>query len=173
MERIMVIGVSSGVGKSTFARLLGERLDMDVHHLDTFYWRPDWVEAPLEDFLADQEEVLALDQWILEGNYSNSIDLRLKHANTIIYLELPLHVCLYRVVKRRLSYRGKTRPDIGEGCEEKLDWPFLKFIITTYYSRKENLRNRLAEIQRNEPDKVIIILDSRKKIAAYFPNRKG
>ncbi|MGE6378413.1 topology modulation protein [Peribacillus muralis] len=173
MERIMVIGVSSGVGKSTFARLLGERLDMDVHHLDTFYWRPDWVEAPLEDFLADQEEVLALDQWILEGNYSNSIDLRLKHANTIIYLELPLHVCLYRVVKRRLSYRGKTRPDIGEGCQEKLDWPFLKFIITTYYSRKENLRNRLAEIQRNEPDKVIIILDSRKKIAAYFSNRKG
>ncbi|AOH53509.1 topology modulation protein [Peribacillus muralis] len=173
MNRIMVIGVSSGVGKSTFARLLGERLDIDVHHLDTFYWRPDWVEAPLEDFLADQEEVLALDQWILEGNYSNSIDLRLKQATTIFYLELPLHVCLYRVVKRRLVYRGKTRPDIGEGCEEKLDWPFLKFIITTYYSRKENMKKRLAEIRRNEPEKVIIILDSRKKISAYFPNRKG
>ncbi|WP_340372850.1 topology modulation protein [Peribacillus sp. FSL E2-0218] len=173
MERIMIMGVSAGVGKSTFARRLGDMLDMDVHHLDTFYWRPDWVEAPLEDFLAAQQEVLTQDQWIMEGNYSHSIDLRLKHADTIFYLELPLHVCLYRVLKRRLINSGKTRPDMCEGCEEKLDWPFLKFIITTYHSRKKSMKNRFAEIRRNEPDKVIVILDSKQKIEGYFLNGRN
>ncbi|MFD9626588.1 P-loop NTPase family protein [Peribacillus muralis] len=172
MGRIMVIGVSAGVGKSTFARRLGDILDIDVHHLDRFYWRSDWVEAPFEDFLAAQKQVLTHDKWIMEGNYGNSIDLRLKHAETIIYLELPLRVCLYRVVKRYLSFRGKTRPDIGEGCHEKLDWPFLKFIITTYYSRKKKMKNTFAEIKSNEPDKVIVILDSKPKIEGYLLNRK-
>ncbi|WP_285768426.1 topology modulation protein [Peribacillus sp. SI8-4] len=173
MKRIIVIGVSAGVGKSTFARMLGNILDIDVHHLDTFYWRPDWVEAPFEEFLAAQKEVLAHDKWIMEGNYSNSIDIRLKHADTIFYLELPLRVCLYRVVKRRLINEGKTRPDMREGCVEKLDWAFIKFILTTYHSRKKKMKSRLVEIQRKEPGKVILILDSKQKIEGYFLNGRN
>ncbi|MGE7904435.1 hypothetical protein ACQKNS_08500 [Peribacillus sp. NPDC094092] len=76
MERIMVIGVSAGVGKSTFARRLGDNLDIEVHHLDAFYWRPGWVEAPIEDFISAQKEVLSHDKWIMEGNYSHSFNLR-------------------------------------------------------------------------------------------------
>jgi adenylate kinase family enzyme len=94
----MVIGVSAGVGKSTFARSLGEALHIDVHYLDTYYWKPNWVEASLEEFSNVQHEVVNQDQWIIEGNYSNTFEIRTEHADTIVYIELPLHVCLYRIM---------------------------------------------------------------------------
>lgn len=106
----MVIGVSAGVGKSIFARRLGDDLNIEVHHLDTFYWKPGWGEATLEDFISAQKEVSSHDKWIMEGNYSHSFNLRSELAATIIYLELPLGICLYRVIKRWLSNLGKTRP---------------------------------------------------------------
>lgn len=173
MERIMVIGVSAGVGKSTFARRLGDHLNIDVYHLDTFYWRPGWVEAPLEDFISAQKEVLSHDKWIMDGNYSNSFHLRSKLADTIIYLELPLSVCLYRVIKRWLSNLGNTRLDMGKGCNEKLDWQFIKFIMTTYFPRKKEMKARFADLQKSAPEKLIVILKSRHEIEGYLWNMKG
>lgn len=173
MERIMVIGVSAGVGKSTFARRLGDNLDIKVHHLDTFYWRPGWVEAPLEDVISAQKEELSHDKWIMEGNYSNSFHLRSELADTIIYLELPLLVCLYRVIKRWLSNLGKTRPDMGKGCNEKLDWQFVKFIMTTYFPRKKDMKMRFADLQKSDPEKLIVILKSKHDIDGYLLNMKG
>jgi adenylate kinase family enzyme len=173
MERIMVIGVSAGVGKSTFARRLGNNLNIEVHHLDTFYWRPGWVEAPLEEFISAQKEVLSHDKWVMEGNYSHSFNLRSELADTIIYLELPLGICLYRVIKRWLSNLGKTRPDMAKGCNEKLDWQFIKFIISTYFPRKKEMKIKLANLQKSDPEKVIVILKSKPDIEGYLLNKKG
>ncbi|MFJ7471578.1 topology modulation protein [Peribacillus frigoritolerans] len=173
MERIMVIGVSAGVGKSTFARRLGDNLNIEVHHLDTFYWKPGWVEATLEEFISAQKEVSSHDKWIMEGNYSHSFNLRSELADTIIYLELPLGICLYRVIKRWLSNLGKTRPDMAKGCNEKLDWQFIKFIISTYFPRKKEMKNKLANLQKSDPEKVIVILKSKPDIEGYLLNMKG
>lgn len=169
MERIMVLGVSSGVGKSTFARTLGEKLDIDVYHLDRFYWEPGWKEATVNDFSKRQSDVIDKETWIIEGNYSNTYDMRAKRADTIIYLELPLRVCLFRVIKRRWEHRGKkVRPDIGEGCEEKLDWEFIKFIITTYRNRNKKMERRFREFQENGPEKNVIPLRSKQAIRKYL-----
>ncbi|MFA1713833.1 topology modulation protein [Peribacillus frigoritolerans] len=168
MERIMVIGVSAGVGKSTFARRLGDNLNIEVYHLDTFYWRSGWVEAPLEDFISAQKEVVSHDKWIMDGNYSHSFNLRSELADTIIYLELPLRVCLYRVIKRLLSNLGKARPDMAKGCNEKLDWQFIKFIISTYLPRKKEMKARFADLQKSDPEKVIVILKSKPDIEGYL-----
>lgn len=143
MNRIMVIGVGAGVGKSTFAHRLGELTGIEVTHLDRLYWHPNWVEAPLEEFRAAQEQIVQNERWIIEGNYSRTFDIREPSADTIIYLELPLLVCLYRVLKRRVLYHGKTRDDIGEGCEEKIDWAFLKYILKTYGTRKKKMIERI------------------------------
>lgn len=168
----MVIGVSAGVGKSTFARRLGEALHIDVHHLDTYYWKPNWVEASLEEFSNAQHEVVNQDQWIIEGNYSNTFEIRAEHADTIVYLELPLHVCLYRVIKRRVMNIGKTRPDMGEGCKEKIDWKFIKFIITTYYPRKRKMGERFNSFQSFGQPKDIITLKSKQEIHSFLENIK-
>lgn len=143
MNQIMIIGVSAGVGKSTFARRLGKLTGTEVTHLDRLYWKPGWVEAPAEEFSAAQREIVERDQWIIEGNYTSTIDIREPNADTVIYLELPLRVCLYRVVKRRIRYHGRTREDLTEGCPEKIDWAFLKFIVTTYGPRKKKMLERM------------------------------
>ncbi|MFC7392733.1 topology modulation protein [Scopulibacillus cellulosilyticus] len=172
MKRIMVIGVSAGTGKSTFARELGEALNIDVYHLDALYWKPGWIEAPLEEFEAAQREIVNRAQWIIEGNYTNTFDIRINHADTIIYLELPLYVCLYRVFKRWLMNIGKTRPDMGKGCKEKIDWQFLKFICTTYYPRKKKMAERLQEFQRIGTKKAAIALTSKQEINLYLESIK-
>lgn len=143
MNRVMVIGVSAGVGKSTFARALGKLTKIGVTHLDRLYWKSGWVEASAEEFSSAQREIVKRDQWIIEGNYTSTIDIREPHADTVIYLELPLRVCLYRVVKRRIQYHGKTREDLTEGCPEKIDWAFIKFILTTYGRRKRKMLERM------------------------------
>lgn len=143
MNKIMVIGVSAGAGKSTFARRLGELTGIEVTHLDRLFWKPNWVEAPPEEFSAAQQLVVQQERWIMEGNYAGTVHIREPHADTVIYLELPLRVCLYRVLKRRVQYHGKTRQDIGEGCKEKMDKAFLKFIVTTYSARKKTMMKRM------------------------------
>ncbi|MDO6450294.1 DNA topology modulation protein [Oceanobacillus profundus] len=170
MKKIMVIGVSAGVGKSTFAQKLGKELHIKVNHLDALYWKPNWVEATLEEFSEAQQEIVKQGQWIIEGNYSNTIQIRAKHADTIIYLELPLYVCLYRVVKRWLKNIGKTRPDMGNGCKEKLDWKFIRFIYTTYYPRKRKMIEQFQNFQALDSTKEIIILKSRQEIKSYLDN---
>ncbi|MCA1012506.1 topology modulation protein [Halobacillus halophilus] len=168
MKRIMVMGISAGAGKSTFARQLGDQLNIRVYHLDAFYWKPGWIEAGFPEFKSKQEEVVERDSWIIEGNYSSTYDLRASHADTIIYLELPLLLCLYRVIKRWWLHRGKTRADMGEGCEEKLDLEFIKFIVTTYHPRKKKMKKRLEAFQSMSPDKKIIALKSRKEIRDFL-----
>ncbi|QWI72989.1 topology modulation protein (plasmid) [Bacillus mycoides] len=173
MKRIMVIGISAGVGKSTFARKLGKALNINVYHLDALYWKPNWVEASLEEFSKAHQEIVNQGQWIIEGNYNKTIEIRAERADTIIYLEMPLYVCLYRVVKRWLMNIGKTRPDMGEGCKEKIDWDFIKVIYTTYYPRKRKMVERLQALQVLGSKKNIITLRSKREINSYLENIKS
>jgi len=146
----MVIGVSAGAGKSTFARKLSDILQINVHHLDTMYWEPGWVEAAFEDFKSRQLEVINQQEWIIEGNYRNTFEMRVEQADTIIYIEKPLTVCLYRVMKRWLTNIGKDRPDRAVGCNEKIDMAFIKFIWSTYFQRKKKMRQQLEKLKSSK-----------------------
>ncbi|WP_369903210.1 topology modulation protein [Bacillus manliponensis] len=173
MKRIMVVGVSPGVGKSTFARELGKLLQKPVYHLDALFWKPNWIQASLEEFAEAQQRIVTKEEWIIEGNYNNTFDIRTTYADTIIYLQLPLHICLYRVFKRFVMNIGRTRSDLGGGCKEKLDWPFLKIIWTTYYPRRENMPQKLANFRASNPNKTVIILKNKQEIASYLGNIKN
>lgn len=165
MQRIMVIGVSAGAGKSTFAARLGKALDIQVFHLDAYFWKPGWVEASIEEFSQSQQEMIKNhNSWIVEGNYTATFDIRAEKADTIIYIELPLRVCLYRVMKRWLTNLGNRRPDLGGECTERMEWGFLKFIITTYRARKKAMKSRLDFYQE---DKLVVRLKGQRAIE-YF-----
>ncbi|WP_165996508.1 topology modulation protein [Bacillus sp. Cs-700] len=168
MNRIMVMGASAGAGKSTFAKKLGEILDYEVYHLDALFWKPGWVEASLDEFRTSQEKIALTSRWIIEGNYSNSYDIRVAQADTIIYIDAPRLLCLYRVLKRWITHLGKTRSDMGKGCNEKMEWSFLTFIWTTYYPRKEKMKKRFEEIQQTSPEKTIIVLQNKAEIAIFL-----
>lgn len=168
MNRIIVAGVSAGVGKSTFALKLGEKLQTPVHHLDSYYWKPGWTEASLEEFREAQKKLVQGECWIIEGNYSATMDIRLPRADTFIYLELPLWICVYRVLKRWIQNIGRTQSDLAEGCPEKMDKEFLKFIITTYSARKVKMRERMREFQQASPDNQVVFLASQKQIDGFL-----
>ncbi len=129
MKRIAIMGCP-GSGKSTLARALGKALGLPVHHLDTYYWQPGWQEANLEAFTAQLRDLHLSDRWIIDGGYSgfDPDELRFKRADVLILFERSVWLCLWRVVQRVFQYKGRTRPDMGEGCPEKVDWEFLSYI---------------------------------------------
>lgn len=129
--KIAILG-HSGSGKSTLARQLGEKYGLPVLHFDAIHFLPGWVET---DRPYKREKVNAfLDEnpggWVMDGNYFKiCAERRFQEADHILYLDFPRRLCLPRVLKRWLTYRGKTRPDMGPGCDEKIDWAFLKWVL--------------------------------------------
>ena len=91
---------SGGAGKSTVARHLGKLLNIEVFNLDALYWKPGWVKTPRGEWRKIIEELLKRDSWIIDGNYSNTLELRLKECDTVIFLDIGSAACLWRVVKR-------------------------------------------------------------------------
>jgi adenylate kinase family enzyme len=141
----MVLG-NSGAGKSTLAREIGARLGLPAIHLDAHFWQPGWVETPKDAFAGTVAELASGEGWVIDGNYRGSMDVRLARATAVIVLDVPIPICLWRVIARYLRHRGETRPDVGPGCPEKIDWEFVRWICHDYprHSRPGILR-RLAE----------------------------
>ncbi|NIS82916.1 MAG: topology modulation protein [Anaerolineales bacterium] len=127
MNRILILG-SSGSGKSTLAQKLGDLLDIEVIHLDSFYWQPNWVATPANEWAERLKELLKKARWVMDGNYPDSLDLRLGYADTVIFMYQGRWVCLWRCIKRFMMYKGENRPELAEGCNEKIDLDFFKWI---------------------------------------------
>ena len=156
MKRVLIIG-SGGAGKSTLARRLGEATGIEVVHLDKVHWKPGWTESPKDELRQAVEDVLKKESWIMDGNYGGTMEMRLKSCDTVIFLDFPRAVCLYRVIKRRLTYRGTNRPDMTEGCHEKIDFEFLHWVWTFPGRAKPEIEERLKRFGR---EKTIIRLRS-------------
>ncbi len=125
MKKIAIIG-SGRAGKSTFARQLSTKLNIEVYHLDAILWKPDWEGTPKEEQKRIQHELIANESWIIDGNYGSTLDIRLNAADTIIFLDIHRLICLYRAIKRMIVYRNRTRPDMAESCDERFNREFLK-----------------------------------------------
>ncbi|MFM5923081.1 MAG: topology modulation protein [Novosphingobium sp.] len=127
MQRILVIG-SPGAGKSTLSHKLAQRTGLPLHHLDRMYWLPGWIERDRDEGKAELDGVLAGDRWIIDGNYGSTLARRLTRADTVVWLDYSTALCLSRSLRRWWLYRGKARPDMTEGCPERLDAEFLLYI---------------------------------------------
>lgn len=127
MKRVLVIGCSGG-GKSTLARKLGEKLGLPVVHLDVLFWKPGWVESSYDEFRPKVAAAVAEDRWVIDGNFSRTFDIRLPRADTIVWVDQPRRVCLWRAFRRTLTLFGETRADLAPGCPEKFDPAFYRFI---------------------------------------------
>ena len=119
MNKVLIIG-SCGAGKSTLARRLGQRLGLHVIHLDRHYWHPGWQPTPDEVWREVVQGLVQGDRWIIDGNYGGTFDIRFPEADTIIDLDYSTARCLGRAFKRRLLYPFRGRPDMNDGCPERL-----------------------------------------------------
>ncbi len=132
MQRVVILGCA-GSGKTTLARTMGERLSLPVIHLDTLLgWGPCAPEAYREKLAA----AIAGDAWVIEGHpwhfrdFADTLDLSVPRADLVLFVHQPRWLALWRVIRRWLTDRGRTRPDLPEGWPEQLDWPSLKWIWT-------------------------------------------
>ena len=169
VNKVVIIG-SGGAGKSTFSRKLSEAIGVRVYHLDCLFWKPGWVSTPRDEWVELQREVIEQDSWIIDGNYGGTLDIRLQAADTIIFLDLPRWLCMYRIIKRYFQYRKGGRPDITEGCLENLNLEFVKWVWNFRRDKRDEILRKFKEIEQN---KTVIILQTREEVEAYLERIKS
>ena len=148
MKRILVIG-SGGAGKSTVAKQLGGILGLPVVHLDALHWKPGWVEPPKSDWTATVDAALERDAWVMDGNYSGTLERRLAACDAVVFLDLPRTTCVWRVFKRVWRYRHATRPDMAPDCPERLDLKFVRWIWNYRTTSRPKVVRLLGECGAN------------------------
>ncbi|PRD45825.1 DNA topology modulation protein FlaR [Phyllobacterium phragmitis] len=127
MKRVMIIG-GAGSGKSTLARQIGDKTGLPVIHIDPMFWKAGWVQRRPEETTALALKATESEEWVFEGNHSATMDARLARADTLIFLDIGTVRRLWRIALRTLCHYGRTRPDMAEGCPERFDWDFIKWV---------------------------------------------
>lgn len=164
MKRILVIGCC-GSGKSTLSHKLYSKLGLPIIHLDQVYWQTDWIETHKAEFEKKVKELANQPAYIMDGNYASTLDLRLQRADTLIYLDFPTWICLWRVLKRIFKYHGQTRPDMTPGCHERFDIGFLHYVITFRWIAAPRIENILG---KGDYLTNIVRLKNDKSVQAYL-----
>lgn len=168
--KIAIVGYS-GSGKSTLADYCSKVLGIPVLHLDTVQFLPGWVErSDIEKTEIIRTFLLGHSDWIIDGNYSRFFyEQRMEEADTIIFLNFSRTACLLRVIRRYFHYRNATRPDMAPGCNEKLDWEFLGWVL--WEGRSKSARLRYQKLTADYPAKTIVIHNQR-ELNTFYRNMK-
>ena len=134
MQRILILG-NAGSGKTFLGRKLADLLDLELIHLDYYFWQPGWRKPAREVWIKKITHLISKPKWVMDGNYSSNLELRLDKADTVIFLQESRFKCLWRCFRRYLQHRGRNRPDLQPGCPESLDLEFIRWIWN--YPQKE------------------------------------
>ncbi|MGA8724615.1 MAG: hypothetical protein WB565_06205 [Acidimicrobiales bacterium] len=165
----MVTGLA-GAGKSTFSRALSAKTGLPVIHLDIHFWKPGWVEPSENEWREKQRGLLASDDWIADGNYHATLDLRLERADTVVFLDTPWWVCAQRAFVRGI----RKRPvgfELPKGCEESAlrrlrdEW----FVVMRIWRfRRSEPERELGILSRHENHVALYILRSKHAIRDFL-----
>ena len=158
MKRVIVIGCP-GSGKSTVSRALHNKTGIPLYHLDMMFWNADKTTVEKSVFLKRLSAVLKKDEWIIDGNYGSTMELRMAACDSVIFLDYSLEVCLNGIKERR----GKPRSDMP-WIENEEDTEFIEFIK----SYNEQQKPKVLEVLKKHGDKNIIIFESREQADAFL-----
>ncbi len=160
MKKAIIIGCP-GSGKTTFAEKLHKMTGLPLYHLDAIWHKPDKTHIPREEFDERISEIFSTSEWIIDGNYKRTIEIRLKECDTVFLFDLPVEVCLQGATERI----GKDRYDLP-WLETELDPEFEKFIKDF----PEDTLPYIYELMKKYSDKDIVIFRSREETDEYIRN---
>ena len=153
MKKIMVIGCP-GSGKSTFSRALHKLTNSPLFHLDMMYWNSDRTTVEKAVFRKRLSDVIQKNEWIIDGNYGSTIELRLQACYTVIFLDYPLEICLDGIRERR----GNARSDMPwTENEDEEDAEFIEF-IKSYNTQS---RPQIMDLLKLYSDKNVFVFNNR------------
>ena len=165
MKRAAIISIS-GSGRSTFAKKLHKKTGLDLYHLDTYFWNEGWETTPREEWKGIHKELISKDKWIIDGNYGADIHLRMKYADTIFFFDFDRIRVILSILKRRVMYHNSTRPDMSDGCPERLDLDFLRWVWNYPNDERDDLLKNMEEVD----GKKIIIFNNKDDVEIYLLN---
>ncbi|HEX3326789.1 MAG TPA: topology modulation protein [Actinomycetota bacterium] len=167
MERVAIIG-SGGAGKSRLATQIAARTGLPLIHLDPLFWRPGWSPAPADEARQALHKAIARDRWILDGNFLSDppgADPRFNRTDTVIFIDRPPAICLWRAISRLVRDRHRWRPDLPEGCVEGFDLPFYRWV---WSYRRTTRPQVLLVLARLSPDIEIFHLRSNRDVRRFL-----
>lgn len=162
MEKVIVIGCP-GSGKSTFSRKLKNITGLPLCHLDMLYWNEDKTTVSREIFSERLKEVLCSPQWIIDGNYLNSMEWRISECDTVFFLDYSTDICIKGIRERM----GKPRSDMP-WTEQNFDDEFIEFIKSFNF----DVRPKIIDLLNKYSYKNIIIFNSREESEAYTNKKR-
>lgn len=163
--KIAVLGYA-GAGKSTLARTLGARYNIPVLHFDTVQFTPNWQERDREEAHRMVHAFMENPDWVIDGTYSKfEFERRLKEADQIIFLNFPRLTCFFRAWKRYFAFRGKQRPDMADGCNEKMDLEFIWWLL--WEGRTRSKREKFQHVLDAYPEKTVV-LNNQKELDKFL-----
>jgi adenylate kinase family enzyme len=151
MQRVLVMG-SSGSGKSTFARRLSEIAGLPFVSLDALYWKPGWIPSDNTEFGQRVAEVARRPQWVMDGNFTSSGagELRRRCSDTVIWFDLPRRSCMLGIMRRIAGSYGRVRPEMAEGCPERFDFEFFRYVWTYRRQQRPKLLNYFQGLRADQ-----------------------
>lgn len=167
MRKVLILG-PSGSGKTTLCRRLGEKLDLEVLHLDSVYWLKDWQNIDKNAFDIKMKKFLRTNsRFVIDGNYTNNkhFKYRLDLADTIIYLDYGTNQSLKGIYQRASEYKHQVRSDMAEGCVEGIDQVFLKYVANFDKFKGKYLK---AKIKKYDNKKNVLIFKSREELNNWY-----
>ena len=159
--KIAIIG-SPGSGKSTLAFKLHKILHIPLFHIDQYFWKPGWQRPDREEFRKIHEQLCDAPEWIIEGMAISHFEYRINKADVIIFLDVPLYVCLYRIFKRAIFNFGKVRFSSAPGCEER--WPDHEFLTYVWNFNKKQKPAVLDLFKKYQKDKKIFVIKNKRDL---------
>ena len=137
MKKIVILG-RGRAGKSTTAKRLSKITGIPYIELDKYFWKPGLVATPIDEWRKIQQKLTAGDSWIMDGDLGkyDALEVRMKAADTVIILNFPLYICLYRAIRR-----SKERSDFWWWLISwrLLSWPKLRRTMD-YYAKKADIK---------------------------------
>lgn len=161
MKKVIIIGCP-GSGKTTFAEKLHKKTGLPLYHLDAIWHKPDRTHISREKFDTRMREIFTEDEWIIDGNYSRTIEMRLLECDTVFLFDLPTEECLAGATERL----GKGRYDMP-WIDAELD-PKFKKKIEEYAEKKLTIIYNLLEKHRQNRE--IVVFQSREEADLYIDN---